>query len=79
MVIGQKFLDHIIQIEIGVKRGKLYMPVQSEVEYIATQVLGTHKNIFFDPIPFKNSLHLMWNEEIKGWEFCYKEEGGKNV
>lgn len=72
MVAEYKPLDHMIKVEIGVHEGKLYLPVQSDVEHIAIATLGSHKNIFFDPIPLTDFLCLIWNKELKGWEVCHQ-------
>lgn len=72
MIIKQKFLDHIILIRVGVKDGKFYMPVQSEVEYIAIETLGSRGNIYFDSIPLTDSLYLKWDGKLRGWEIRHK-------
>lgn len=72
MVAEYKPLDHMVNIRIGVRDGKLYLPVQSEVEYIAIATLGSEKDIYFDPIPLTDFLSLKWNEELRGWEVCHQ-------
>ena len=74
MLAKYKPLDHYVKVEIGIKDGKLFLPVQSDVEHLAIHILGSHKNIFFDPIPLTDFLYLKWNEDLRGWEVCQHAE-----
>ncbi len=73
---------HMIRVEetyyqVKIKDGKLYMPVQSDIENIADETLGSCENIYFDPIPLTDHLYLVWNDKLQGWEVC--QHAGKGV
>lgn len=61
-----------VKISLAVRNGKLCLPVQHEVEDIAIMVLGDHQLIFFERIPLTDSVYLLYNAEISGWEICLR-------
>lgn len=61
-----------ITLEID-KDGRLYLPVQSEVEDIALETLDDDNQIYFEPIPLmvggeKYGPYLMYDKYLGGWE-----------
>lgn len=62
------------------KNGKLYLPVQSDVETIALETLDNNRRIYlFDPIPLTNDLYLEYVDPDHGWEVKNTTEEIKNV
>lgn len=74
-------MRHLKEPEVGMlvnlllKNGKLYLPVQSDVENIALETLDDARKIYFDPIPLTDKLYLKYDRESGyGWEVLAKEE-----
>lgn len=59
-----------MKITVEFHKDKLYLPCQDEVEHIALEVIGDHRQIYFDPIPIGNGLYLKFDrdEPFYGWE-----------
>lgn len=55
--------------------GKLYLPIQSDVENIALETLDDDRRIYFDPIPLIDNLYLKYDRKSNcGWEVLVKKE-----
>lgn len=50
------------------KNGKIYFPLQSDIECIALEILGDHGGIYIRPIPF-GPTQLVFNTEEHAWTF----------
>jgi hypothetical protein len=59
------------QITFLIYRAMVVATIQSEVEQLALNTLGTHHGIFFDPIPLSNSHYLQWDKVAGGWLLHY--------
>ena len=53
------------------KNNKIVAIYQYEVEEFALEELGTHANIFFDPIPLTDKIDLMYSADDGGWVLRY--------
>lgn len=56
--------------------GKIYLPLEDEVQDIALEMVGSYDRMYFDPIPLSNGLCLKYDKESPhGWEL--RTENGK--
>jgi len=61
----------ILTVDLEVRDGKLYLPVQSDAENIALEMIDDYDQIYFDPIPLTDRLYLKYDGY--GWEVRIKE------
>lgn len=62
-----------MEITLEAKDGRLYLPVQGEVEDIALETLDDHYQIYFEPVPLvvgnkEHGPYLMYDKDRGGWE-----------
>lgn len=70
---------NFITVNLEVKDGKLYLPIQSDVENVALKVvddsdqdyIGDYSQIYFDTIPLTDRLYLEYDGY--GWEIKIRE------
>lgn len=58
-------------VDIEIKDGKLYLPVQSDAENVSLEMIDDCERIYFDPIPLTDKLCLEYDGY--GWEVKIKE------
>ena len=61
------FYNMNFRFHTELKDDKVIAHVQSEIENIAIEKLGTHEHIYFEPIPLSKEFELKWYDEDKGW------------
>lgn len=59
------------KITIEIRDKKLIAPFQSEIEALALEILDTHHNIYFTPIPLTDRFDLIWSNKYSGWVLRY--------
>lgn len=66
-------IESRIPVDLLFIDGKLYLPVQSDVENIALETMDDARRIYFDPIPLIDNLYLKYDRESNyGWEVLVK-------
>ncbi len=50
--------------------GRIIAPIQSEIEGISLERVGSTSEIFFKPIFLSENIFLMFKVELKAWELC---------
>lgn len=62
------FVMERMEITIELTENGFSLPIQSDVENIASLTDSDTENLYHEPVKFGDGIYLVWNNDINTWE-----------